>query len=94
MTFFSIRKPPKQNPIILSIRQSGAYVKRKTPKNTDLAPLPQWRKVVNFMQLLSETQGRIRAATTAAWDSVKLSAAAIAAGSASAAAIGCKLSLP
>jgi len=45
-------------------------------------------KVVVLVQHWPETQGRIGAATTAARDPVALSAAAIAAGSASAAAAG------
>jgi len=51
-------------------------------------------KVVNQKYVRPEKYRRIGAATKAACDPVALSAEAIASGSAGAAAIGCKLSLP
>ena len=85
--------------IILSDIHPQSNTKRQKysdcPQNKDLDGLNQWPSRSSALKNVPpETKGRIGAATTAACDSVALSAEAIASGSAGAAATGCKLSLP
>ena len=56
----------------------GFGIRRNIPaKNIDLADWRIWSaRSSGLYQLMAETQGRIRAATKAAWDSVAVSAAA------------------